>query len=403
MNQMLFYEHVVKFKDLRSLERPNVAIVIPTYNQYEITKKFIKDCHGQTADFDIIVVDNASSDGTIDKLQEEFGENLVLIQLDGNYGGAGGFCIGQKFAFEEGYEYIILNDNDAWPISNYLVQNLIHHATPTCCSHPYNIAEDLNKGNNLIWFIQWICMHRDTVDNVGFVSPKYFILGDEVEYKHRLLINGISMKKVTGFYTHPDKYNTAANRMYFRLRNNLDIEDRYKWFINRDTLAFALILGFYKEHLPLHHEFAMQGIEAYVNQDFDNSVIRQKRDDDPEKRSQVITFFRNHVKDKKVLYTLRRRIVDALHPGNKKNCKPYSLLKTPFYGILITHSPATMNLFTTHIFLFNDIDGSKVSYFYFRNGILTKLKAPFLVGYYLLYLISAKIRKRLRGKKSGRI
>ncbi|MCH2228389.1 MAG: glycosyltransferase [Candidatus Caenarcaniphilales bacterium] len=61
-----------------------------------------------------MVVDNASNDGTEEKLREEFGETITLIQTGANLGGSGGFNTGMKFAMEyHDNEYIWLVDNDA--------------------------------------------------------------------------------------------------------------------------------------------------------------------------------------------------------------------------------------------------------------------------------------------------
>ncbi|MDG0794578.1 glycosyltransferase family 2 protein [Cohnella ginsengisoli] len=65
--------------------------------------------------FDIIVVDNASSDGAPEAVERMYGgqgQRIKLIQLAVNIGGSGGFNAGIVEALKAGYPYIHLLDND---------------------------------------------------------------------------------------------------------------------------------------------------------------------------------------------------------------------------------------------------------------------------------------------------
>ena len=68
------------------------AVVILNYNTRDYLKRFlpglIASCQGQDAQ--VVVADNASSDGSVDLLKTEFPE-VPLIQLDRNYGFTGGY------------------------------------------------------------------------------------------------------------------------------------------------------------------------------------------------------------------------------------------------------------------------------------------------------------------------
>lgn len=93
-----------------------VTVVIVTYNKYEYVKELIKSFNYINYDrdlLDILVVDNASADGTEDKLREDFGDSITLIQTGANLGGSGGFNTGMKYAIERlSNDYVWLLDND---------------------------------------------------------------------------------------------------------------------------------------------------------------------------------------------------------------------------------------------------------------------------------------------------
>ena len=91
----------------------DVAVVICNYNK----KDYVLNCIKSVFDsdfkaFDVIVVDNASTDGSAEAINAEFGGKLALLANAENLGGSGGFARGMQFALDKGYKYIHLLDND---------------------------------------------------------------------------------------------------------------------------------------------------------------------------------------------------------------------------------------------------------------------------------------------------
>ena len=73
----------------------------------------LKQANAQT---DILVIDNASSDGTRDDLNDLIESGKILYCNTGsNLGGAGGFQFGMKEALKRGYKYLWLMDDDVCP------------------------------------------------------------------------------------------------------------------------------------------------------------------------------------------------------------------------------------------------------------------------------------------------
>lgn len=72
----------------------------------------------QTVSTDVLIVDNASTDGTEDNLISSGllnNEKIHYIKLDENTGGAGGFHYGLKYACKKGWRWFWIMDDDAEP------------------------------------------------------------------------------------------------------------------------------------------------------------------------------------------------------------------------------------------------------------------------------------------------
>lgn len=90
-----------------------VAVVICTYNKCEYVMNCIESVFKSNyKDFDLIVVDNASTDGTVEAIKKGYGDELTLLVNETNTGGSGGFHRGMVFAMEKKYKYVHLLDND---------------------------------------------------------------------------------------------------------------------------------------------------------------------------------------------------------------------------------------------------------------------------------------------------
>src|SRR3990172_12049858 len=90
-----------------------VSVIILSYKQKELTVNCIKSVLAQDyADIDIILVDNASQDGSVELFKKEFGKNkkIRIVESRENTGYTGGNNLGQKFA--KGNYMVVLN-NDA--------------------------------------------------------------------------------------------------------------------------------------------------------------------------------------------------------------------------------------------------------------------------------------------------
>ncbi|OQY10720.1 MAG: hypothetical protein B6I29_00735 [Marinitoga sp. 4572_148] len=103
----------------------NIAALIVTYNRKDLLKETIEAILNQTLKPNrLFVVNNASTDGTDDvlnKYKEKYGDDIEIINLKENLGGAGGFNYGIHYIYDTfEYDWIWLMDDDAVPAKNAL-------------------------------------------------------------------------------------------------------------------------------------------------------------------------------------------------------------------------------------------------------------------------------------------
>ena len=93
----------------------NALVVIPTYNEIENIERLIRNIYTLQRDFDILVVDDGSPDGTAEKvkeLQEEYKGRLFILERAKKLGLGTAYIAGFKWALEKEYDYIFEMDAD---------------------------------------------------------------------------------------------------------------------------------------------------------------------------------------------------------------------------------------------------------------------------------------------------
>ena len=95
-----------------------IAIVILNWNGREFLDRFLPDVvrYSSSHNVKIIVADNGSSDDSVEFIRNKF-KNVEIIELDKNYGFAGGY----NKAFEQiNSEYYILLNSDVEVSGNWI-------------------------------------------------------------------------------------------------------------------------------------------------------------------------------------------------------------------------------------------------------------------------------------------
>jgi GT2 family glycosyltransferase len=198
-----------------------VCAVVVSYNRKDLLRICLKALQSQTRQLDcILVVDNASNDGTVDMLVSEF-PSIEVMALENNTGGAGGFYAGMRKAHENGYDMFWLMDDDSEPhpdaLELLLAEPLTSRDDIVCvcgrvlnrqgnivaaCRGYFNdfdkiiatsvqrpVPEELyNEAVIEIDTFSFVgpLIKRGAVDRIGYPMKEFFIHHDDVEYSIRL-------------------------------------------------------------------------------------------------------------------------------------------------------------------------------------------------------------------------
>ncbi|MCD8030975.1 MAG: polyprenol monophosphomannose synthase [Bacteroides sp.] len=95
--------------------RSDSIVIIPTYNERENIANIIRAVFGLDKIFHILVIEDGSPDGTaaiVKELQQEFPEQLFMIERRGKLGLGTAYIAGFKWALAHDYVYIFEMDAD---------------------------------------------------------------------------------------------------------------------------------------------------------------------------------------------------------------------------------------------------------------------------------------------------
>ena len=97
-----------------------LAIILVNWNSYELTNDTLQSLY-QTSyqDYDIICVDNASTDDSLSQIKTNHA-GIIILTCDQNTGFTGGNNKGMQYALAHGYAYTLLLNNDVAVESDFL-------------------------------------------------------------------------------------------------------------------------------------------------------------------------------------------------------------------------------------------------------------------------------------------
>ena len=133
---------------------PRVGVVIVNYNG----RRFLRDCVERlvagTVPPEIVLVDNASTDGSAEEVAREF-PSLTLLRQDRNAGVAAGNNVGIQHCRARGYEYILLLNYDTLP-DPALLERLLDTADPRTVVSGFTVFwDDPTRSNSHAGGFDW--------------------------------------------------------------------------------------------------------------------------------------------------------------------------------------------------------------------------------------------------------
>ncbi len=90
-------------------------VIIPTYNELENIQRMIEKVFSLPIDFDLLIVDDGSPDGTgmlVKSLMETYKDRLFIEEREAKQGLGTAYIHGFKWGLEKGYEYLFEMDAD---------------------------------------------------------------------------------------------------------------------------------------------------------------------------------------------------------------------------------------------------------------------------------------------------
>lgn len=212
-----------------------ISAVVVTHNRIELLKECIAALENQTHKLDkIIIINNGSTDGTKKWLQSK--KNLIVVEEE-NLGGANGFFVGIKKAFDEGSDWIWCLDDDTIANDNTLLNltnsKYFHKPDTGFISSIVNWTNgDLHKMNAVMPMLNLSIYENIKIDNsvqingASFVSilisrqairecglpiKEFFIWGDDVEFTNRIAKKYNCYLKLDSIVIHKTKLNETAD------------------------------------------------------------------------------------------------------------------------------------------------------------------------------------------------
>ncbi|WP_010239491.1 glycosyltransferase family 2 protein [Clostridium arbusti] len=206
---------------------PKVSIVILNFNSFKDTKECLLSLQKlEYSNYEIIVVDNSSTDGSYEKLKKEF-NTYNIIKSNENLGYANGNNIGIKYALENKADYICVLNNDVIVEDDFLDKIIkvmeddkdIGLAGPCICKyHDKNIIQAMGANINLyngltqgkyknykysdipqkdiqVDYLGGACFvcRREVFEKIGFIPENYFLFFEETEFCYKASRRGYKL------------------------------------------------------------------------------------------------------------------------------------------------------------------------------------------------------------------
>lgn len=198
-------------------------IIIPTYNEIENIRPMIDKVFSLPEEFDLLVIDDGSPDGTglaVKEKQEAHPGRLFLIERSGKLGLGTAYLAGFEWALREGYDYIFEMDCDFshnpddllrlyaaalegadvvigsryiqgvnvvnWPMSRLLMSYCASKYVRTVTGMP---VRDATAG--------FVCYSREVLERIDLSQVQMKGYGFQIEMKYTAWKLGFSIKEVS--------------------------------------------------------------------------------------------------------------------------------------------------------------------------------------------------------------
>jgi GT2 family glycosyltransferase len=234
-------------------ELHDVSAVISAWNRREDLRENLASLRAQTCPFaEIIVVDNHSTDGSVEMVKGEFPEVRLIELPDSSRGACETFNIGFKAAR---HELVLILDDDVCVPPDWLERAVkkINSEPPTTAMISATVIEpgmppeylndpEVNTERYTATFRGCATLvKRDVLERAGYYDERFFIYGNERDLAARVLGLGYRIKIVPDLKVNhktPFGMKAGPRSLYYHVRNlwwylikNCSVRDICRFFL----------------------------------------------------------------------------------------------------------------------------------------------------------------------------
>jgi len=228
----------------------STIIIIVTYN----AMPWIHACLSSVKTYDVVVVDNASTDETVTYIESHF-PAVHLIKATENIGFGQANNIGIQYALNRSADYVFLLNQDAYLQKDALTHLLVAHKNHSSFGilspvhfngdgttldrkfsnylvYDYNpnfYGDAINGNLQEIYEVEFVnaagwLIPVDVIRKVGGFDPVFFMYGEDDNLSHRMKFHGYKIGVVSKAHMHHDRKNvpnkipTQFSKEYFKER-----------------------------------------------------------------------------------------------------------------------------------------------------------------------------------------
>ena len=281
---------------------PKVFIIVLNYNGANVIRQCLSSVFkNEYPNFEVVVVDNNSKDGSFELAKSDFSKAHFILNLE-NLGFSAGNNVGIRFALERTAEYVLLLNNDAEVDKDFL-SRLIEASQK---NEKAGILSPVvfNRINGKIWFaggkINWLTMKTEHSFNsrteefyetgyvsgcamlvkaevfkkIGLLDENFFLYWEDADFSWRSQKAGFKNLMVsTSWVYHQEKSEgKKEQKIYWLVISGLIFFKKNTPSLLRPWIAVYILLRKIKNHLEVvfrRNEMALAVKKAY--QDFSHA------------------------------------------------------------------------------------------------------------------------------------
>jgi len=197
---------------------PRVCVLVLNYNgRHHLEYCLPSLCATAYANYEIVLLDNASSDDSVAFTRANFSQ-IAVIETGGNLGWARGNNVGIRYALARGADYIVLQNNDTRVDPRWLAQAVqVAEADPRVGFVGFQMLQEYIQGEDPdgarfeALMVAWdglqieparhisgaaLFVRAAVFDDVGLIDEALFFYGEEDDLEHRARQAGYKLVRI---------------------------------------------------------------------------------------------------------------------------------------------------------------------------------------------------------------